>query len=479
MPLIYYHFSVESIRSYATNIAMKSFKTLGRIVVVGSFLVTAPYLAAQPASAQKVTAEFGEFLLAEALWQTPLVELEKKFSIQRTEEQKARIAMHREILKKNGFDPGDPGDSAFIWLSAQHDSLRANAGALSLWDEKIGEVVVRGEAANVSAINISLYNRGDDGSIKSQELVQRFQKWKTRMDEKIGTPGESRKSTSAVAVIAVQWRKGNTAFLLEGSIAKVDGMDRAEFLRIRVASLADADGAKIAGRTTLKGNLERKDDGDVFIKNMPMVDQGQKGYCAVASIARVTTYYGLDVDQHEMAQLANTTGMGTSTAAMETAFKTIVSKLHIRTTQHYEFSERQFESDIRAYNLEAKKEGKQQFKAPRGYQLIPEVVIMMMEPELLAKVKSEQLGCKRFMTKIREYVDQGIPMCWCLCLGMFPEKGIPQASGGHMRLIIGYNEKTQEVIYTDSWGKGHEFKKMPLAHAYTCSISIFTMSPTR
>lgn len=458
---------------------MKTFKILLCLLTGGMVLTHPQPLAAQPSNAKSESAEFGGFLLDEAIWKTPLVDLEKKFTIQRTEEEKKRIAEYREFLKKSGFDPGDPGSSAFIWLSAQHDSLRANAGALALWGEKLGEVVVRGDAGNVSAINISLYNRGDDRPIRSHELTAMFQKWKTLMDEKIGTPGEVRKSQTAVAVTALQWRKGDTAFLLEASIAKVEGMERAEFLRLRVASIANAAGAKISGRSTLKSNVGHNAEGDIFIQNMPMVDQGQKGYCAVASIARVTTYYGLDVDQHEMAQLANTTVLGTSTEAMETAFKTIVSKLHIRTTQHYEFTDRQFESDVRAYNLEAKKAGKEQFKAPRGYELIPEVVIMMMDPTLLAKVKSEQLGCQRFMTKIREYVDQGIPLCWCLCLGMFPEKGIPQAGGGHMRLIIGYNEKTQEIIYTDSWGKGHEFKKMPLAHAYTCSISMFTMSPTR
>jgi hypothetical protein len=62
---------------------------------------------------------------------------------------------------------------------------------------------------------------------------------------------------------------------------------------------------------------------------------------------------------------------------------------------------------------------------------------------------------------------------------MFKEQDIPQQSGGHMRLIIGYNEKTQEVIYSDSWGKGHEFKRMPLSQAYATSMCLYTMSPTR
>jgi hypothetical protein len=62
---------------------------------------------------------------------------------------------------------------------------------------------------------------------------------------------------------------------------------------------------------------------------------------------------------------------------------------------------------------------------------------------------------------------------------MFKEPSIPQTRGGHMRLIIGYNPKTDEVVYTDSWGKGHEYKKMPMAQAYACSMAVYNMSPTR
>lgn len=424
------------------------------------------------------TADLGAQLLDENLWKTPLAQIEKTYLVKRSPEQLRMMALQREMLKRRGFDPGEIRDHAFVWLSAQHDGLLAEAGAVPVWDEKVGEIVIRGTEGNVSTINISLYNRGDDGTLKVADLQKRFEEWKIRLDEKTGIRGEVRKSTSAVEVTAFQWRKGDTAILLESSVAVNEGEQRAEFLRIRLASFAAADG-KIAGRSTLKGNVERKDDGDVFIKNMPMVDQGQKGYCAVASIARVASYYKLDVDQHEVAQLANTTRQGTSPEELELAFKSIISKLHIRTTQHYEFTQRQFDADVRAYNQLAKKENKQEFKAQKGYVLIPEAVWMLMEPEIFAKVKGEQSGCKRYMTKIQEYIDQGIPLCWCLRLGMFPEKGIPQAGGGHMRLIIGYNDKTQEIIYTDSWGKGHEFKKMALAKAYACSISVYTMSPTR
>jgi hypothetical protein len=46
-----------------------------------------------------------------------------------------------------------------------------------------------------------------------------------------------------------------------------------------------------------------------------------------------------------------------------------------------------------------------------------------------------------------------------------------------MRLIIGYNTKTQELLYSDSWGSGHELKRLPMADAYTISTGLATVEP--
>ena len=65
---------------------------------------------------------------------------------------------------------------------------------------------------------------------------------------------------------------------------------------------------KRAGATVrlsdLPKNVTRDDDGNVFIDDIPMVDQGQKGYCVVASVQRLFEYYGIPCDQHQLAQIA-------------------------------------------------------------------------------------------------------------------------------------------------------------------------------
>ena len=57
-------------------------------------------------------------------------------------------------------------------------------------------------------------------------------------------------------------------------------------------------------RRALKQKVTTRPDGTRIIENVPMVDQGQRGYCAVATTERVMRYYGFEVDQHLMAQLA-------------------------------------------------------------------------------------------------------------------------------------------------------------------------------
>ena len=139
------------------------------------------------------TADLGAQLLDENLWKTPLTQIEKSYLVKRSPEQLRMMALQREMLKRRGFDPGEIRDHAFVWLSAQHDGLLAEAGAVPLWGAKVGEIVIRGTEGNVSTINISLYNRGDDGILKVADLQKRFEEWKIRLDEK---PASAAKSAS-------------------------------------------------------------------------------------------------------------------------------------------------------------------------------------------------------------------------------------------------------------------------------------------
>jgi len=79
-----------------------------------------------------------------------------------------------------------------------------------------------------------------------------------------------------------------------------------------------------------------------------------------------------------------------------------------------------------------------------------------------------------------DYTGKGIPLLWGLELGKYPEEPPlkNQMSGGHMRLIIGWNQNTGQLIFTDSWGAGHEMKRMKISDAFRETHGLFAMQPT-
>ena len=46
-----------------------------------------------------------------------------------------------------------------------------------------------------------------------------------------------------------------------------------------------------------------------------------------------------------------------------------------------------------------------------------------------------------------------------------------------VRLIISDNDRTQEILYTDTWGVGHELKRLGLADAWTITIGLYCLQP--
>ena len=72
-----------------------------------------------------------------------------------------------------------------------------------------------------------------------------------------------------------------------------------------------------------------------------------------------------------------------------------------------------------------------------------------------------------------------MPVVWSVMLGLVQENPpLPQAFGGHMRLIIGYNQRERTILYTDSWGANHERKSMKLEDAILITTGLRTIAPT-
>ncbi|MDP0491355.1 MAG: C39 family peptidase [Verrucomicrobiota bacterium JB023] len=427
-----------------------------------------------------------DLLYSDSLWETPMEEIMKKKGLP-GKEVEASSSLPLSTLRRmeeRGMDISDYVVEVprFQWLSSAKRGLRATRGGYSLNSLELGETVIRGDASGVKSVTISIYNRGDDELIGPTSYEARLKDWKTRLDAALQVRSTYRNQGGALPITGWMWKNGDSAYLLEGSINRRE--KRAEFIRLRIAPSRPL-GAVSKKRTTrrdLPDNVQKNEEGDVWLKGVPMVDQGDKGYCVVASVERVLRYYGRQVDQHEMALLADTSaGGGTSTEDMKDAFRSITGKTNVKTIKLFEFDDNDLKKDIRQYNqLARKKEEKTiDIDVDDYYYLPPSLIWSRIDPVLFRTMKAEQNGFSTFNRKIQEYIDQGVPINWTLTLGLFKEGDLPQSYGGHMRLIIGYNKATGEIIYTDSWGEGHERKKMRADEAYCMTMGLYAMVPTR
>ncbi len=217
----------------------------------------------------------------------------------------------------------------------------------------------------------------------------------------------------------------------------------------RTSLTADADVKK-----RLIASIVKSPNGDVYLSEIPMVDQGPKGYCVPATFERAMRTMGLQADMYLLAMVGQSqAGGGTS----------------------------------------------------------PELLLDNVKHQVLSKgrrIKEESLK-QLHIRDIKRYVDEGIPLMWTLCsMDEYNDiadkntaarasvtdwkahateiaaahadlaKAAKPDANHHICMIIGYNEATQEIAVSDSWGTRFERRWVPLPVADWASAgSIFMILP--
>lgn len=227
-----------------------------------------------------------------------------------------------------------------------------------------------------------------------------------------------------------------------------------EYVGVQVVTTAFADAGGKSGHTSdaviraqALANIEKRESGDVVIGDIPMVDQGPKGYCAPATAERAMRYLGVPADMYILANAGNT-GYGGGTSLdmlLDGVGRLIRSKA------------RSFDS----WNGEMK------------------------------------------MKEIAKYVDKGVPLMWCLCStkgfndtankrtkerksvtdwAAWKTKVTSESASNslpkdketrHVVLIIGYNKDTNEIAFSDSWGEDFKERWITLSEAQQVSDDRF------
>jgi hypothetical protein len=406
------------------------------LVILACFSVLAH---AQERKLPELSANLDSLLNFAELWKWSLEDMEKSYVLKLENQEKQQKSPQ------------------FEWVSASKDRARFSRHMFSNVETKLtmfgGSIkveeaileFVNGKAARAT---ISFYNRGDSGDIEVKEFDRIFKVIGQNLSQvmKVAPKRQMGSSNAALPVAGWNWTSPNGIALLEYNEYNTPGkVTKPEFLRLKLAAPNQADwsmGKMATGvqRMELLQRVKKTPEGDVYISGVPMVDQGQKGYCVAASCQRLFEYMRIPCDQHEMAKLvsvdsesgANIGTMQKSLAKIDGAFKVTFKPL--------------------------------------------------VNPELYyANNGKRRVSEKEFLSIIKEYTDKGVPLLWGLMLGQKPEDpplpNAGQISGGHMRMVIGYNLAKNQVIFTDSWGAGHELKRMAMLDAYDVTMGLYSMAP--
>ena len=382
----------------------------------------------------------------------------------------------------------------FEWISAKQDVARSALPGLAFKKHSLNEALLSFRDGTLAETRLLYFNRGDSGALREDQFQALLSGITADLNALTGRQptDRGRDAGSAVKAEGRIWETDHTRYLLEWSVTKGSHLRaipfRAEFIRLvirpRVSAPLPVGAVPLTSRNLVsefvgRNHVERLAGGDVKLKDVPMVDQGEKGYCVVASVERVLRYYGATVDQHELAQIANSDAAGgTSMDAMLGSLKRLTARLGVKVRSLYEWNIRDFLKMLEDYNR-ATKRGKLAPEVELPIQMIdPDSCFAQMKPEIFKEVRmknSADFG--RFKRALQRSIDEGVPLLWSVRLGFVKEKEIPQTSGGHMRIIIGYNTVTNEILYSDSWGVGHEEKRMPIDDAWTITNGLSSLQP--
>jgi hypothetical protein len=212
---------------------------------------------------------------------------------------------------------------------------------------------------------------------------------------------------------------------------------RDEYVALRVVSPAQLDAKKPVERVSdkdlrekLAARVDRRPNGDVVVHEIPMVDQGPKGFCVPATMERMLRYLGIPADMYLLAMAANT--------------------------------------------------------QPGGGTSVRDVIYAVGDTVRRHGRRIETINGRPNPSTVARWIDAGLPVFWALHTSDAVDARINehtkqrsgvedwkawgeslkparrdaqklsrQTEGGHVCLIIGYNRATDEIALSDSWGPSY------------------------
>ena len=387
---------------------------------------------------------------------------------------------------------------AFVPVDQEGTQIRYNINLkpeteIEYLDFEVAEILAFFTEDKLSSLDVYLYNVGDSPKkLNKKQYNDAIAKCNKLLAEKnpASPPKRLNRNLGKSSVIAQVYHTDKVDYMLRYS----SGSDRGEYIVLSCyppgKAPEDLSSSLAVGKSDkddLTSRIERKENGDVFI-SVPMVDQGEKGYCVPATVSRIINYYGKRVDQHVIAQLMGTDAKdGTNMDIAMKALKRASGKLNLRAQELIDgeaFTEvKGFKRMAKEYNKVVKDMNRKiKDRESRKKEINPDIngKLPVLDPEILiASRGTEKKAVASFTKEVMRSIDRGEVLCWAVIV--FPPgkdgKVQPGAPAGHYRIINGYNAKKQEIIFTDSYGLGHESSRCSFAEAWAITVKVFSITP--
>lgn len=373
---------------------------------------------------------------------------------------------------------------AMEWTDKFQRSARST-NRISFGELISNETIFKFRSKKFNSIKMMVFNQGDQGRLSETNFNKMVEATVKKVTDIVGSEPNFKPNAGATSTNIYFWVKMPYLYKVEYSSSTVKANKfatpefKAEYIRVVVsqgdkrinAVNIDKVGNEILTQLEIKEMITKDSEGNVFLEGIPMIDQGSKGYCACATTARVLNYYGREIDMHDVAKLTESSAMGTDPDELKKALTTISSKLRLN-----------MQTIVKCYLSSYREVNRLITKLDRQYKSMdmkfnPSHVISSEIKPAFKEMALKDRRFKDFVKGIKTYIDRGQPLVWGLMLGIVPEDDIPQARGGHMRIINGYNLDKNIIYYSDSWGKGHERKSMDIYTAYYISMAVWSISP--
>jgi hypothetical protein len=207
-----------------------------------------------------------------------------------------------------------------------------------------------------------------------------------------------------------------------------------EYVGLQIVTTAFAEaGGKMAKtsdtviREHAKSNIENRKGGDVVINDIPMVDQGPKGYCVPATAERAMRFMGLPADMYILANAGGTGyGGGTSVEALLQG----VGKVIRAKSRSFDSWDGEMKIKEIARHID------------KG---IP-IIWALYSTKEFNDTANKRTETRKSVTDWAEWKSKVTSEAASNTLTKDKETA-------HVVLIIGYNKDTGEIAFSDSWGE--------------------------